>query len=254
MSEPAKRRRLQVRLSTALLLMLIASGLVGAGVWYWRQREFKRSKAEVKALVASFCGEARISGGDPNQPSSAFIELYKRHPVQELTELYLERDEGIQYLSGTFFGILCRRIAPNDFDKVLIADLASKGAEVRMFACDALGELGNKNAIPELKKLLHDEEVVPRYTDGRVCLSAAFALAWLGNADGFPVFFDYAQRRPGEWKDNVLRHFRRFSDKDFGDDLDAWRRHFEQVAPRPPQNERWMWDDWGKIKCPDGAT
>ncbi len=76
-----------------------------------------------------------------------------------------------------------------------------------MFACDALSELGNRNAIPALRGLLGDQAVVPGYSDGRVCFAAAFALAELGSADGFDVFFEYAQHHPDEWEDNILRHF-----------------------------------------------
>lgn len=201
------------------------------------------SDEELKKVLSSY-REAIFSSLRSDAPISALLTLREKKPVEQLINLYQERDTAVMDLGGTFFGIVCRYVGAEHFVKVLGDDLDNSDPRLRMFACNALAELDDDKVVPMLESCLDDDATVPGFLDGRINFSAACGLAWQGNSEGFPILFEWAERNPKYWEHNVLVHFRRFSGKDLGTDLEAWRKHFAANPPEPPKNESYRW--WGE--------
>ena len=230
---------MRIFLATVLVMFTFNTALCQTNSETSHVSETTLSKSETKKLLWNYSLRL-FSSYELNEPMWPLLILIKERPVKELETLYKERDKTLLNLSGRYFGVLCRYVAPKHFCDLFINELSNSDPKIRRFACYVLGEIGEAKAIPSLKKLLNDDAKVPGYWDGRVSLAAAYALSIMGNADGLPVYFDCVQRDWYHCKGAALSQFRRFSNKDCGDSLEAWREHFKTNPPQLQDNRYYL--------------
>lgn len=196
------------------------------------QSSDKSNLASTKKLLQEYRTETLCSVIDLSKPL-VLGEFRKLKPEKELLILYKQRDKTVLDLGGTFWGIVCKEVNPSAFVPSLIEDLNNNAPRMRAFACDALGYLGEQSPVPYLKEKLEDKAIVLGYAGNHpVAMFAASALAFLGHPDGIKVLLAQAENDPEYWHLWGLHHFKWFSNKDFGRDLQQWKNWFKDNPPQ----------------------
>jgi len=144
-------------------------------------------RMEIVRELLRECHRNQLSSVIPPPYPEALTKLKQMRPEKELLQLYEQRDpvvlctieydpKKIRYEGGSEWGMLARELNLNIFS-YLIADLHNKDVRIQAFACEALGDLGNKAAVPILKRLLNDNRTVPGWSnaDGSKCTIGQFA-------------------------------------------------------------------------------
>ena len=192
----------------------------------------KPNLSSTKQLLQEYRTETLSSDINPSKPS-VLGEFRKLKPEKELLLLYRQRDKTVLDLGGTFWGIVCKEVNPSAFVPSLIKDLNHNDPRMRAFACDALGYLDEQSPVPYLKEKLEDKIIVPGYAGNPpVAVFAASALAFLGHPDGIKILLAHAENDPEYWHIWGLPHFKWFSNKDFGKDLQQWKNWFKDNPPK----------------------
>ncbi len=120
------------------------------------------------------------------------------------------------------------RIPTSHADETLTKGLVSEQDEIRIAACEALGDRGGAEAVRQLAEVLANDP----QTDVR--LAAARALGESDDEAAMPALAKALEDEDPAMQHRAVLSLRRVTGKDFGDDVNAWRAYVQGEQPPAP--------------------